>query len=240
MKGGQAVHAIAGDRARYQPLRSVVHPGTDPLAIARAMRDTFGIAELYLADLDAIAGAPPALPLYRKITELGVTLWLDAGARDRLTLDRTSDRIDILGLETLAGPAALRAIVEARGPDQIAFSLDLRDGVPITAPGPNWPSRDPFELARFVLENAVRRIILLDLGRVGTGRGTGLLQLLDRVRSHDPEAEIVVGGGIAGEADLVALNQHGASAALVGTALHRGVLSQRRIAVSCGLGQVGS
>lgn len=240
VKGGQAVHAIAGDRAHYQPLRSVVHPGTDPLAIARALRETFGFAELYLADLDAIAGAPPALPLYRKISGLGVTLWLDAGARDRLTADACSALIHVLGLETLAGAESLRAIVAAHGPDRLAFSLDLRDGVPITATGSNWPSRDPFEMARIVLEIGVKRIILLDLGRVGTGTGLGPLRLLDRVRAHDPEVEIIVGGGIVGEADLVVLKEHGATAALVGTALHRGVLSDGRLAILCGPGEVGS
>src|SRR5947209_7775724 len=55
LKAGLAVHAVAGDRAYYQPIRSILHQGSDPIGLARAYRDKLGLSDLYVADLDAIA-----------------------------------------------------------------------------------------------------------------------------------------------------------------------------------------
>src|SRR4051812_2217086 len=41
LKAGQAVRAVAGDRAHYQPLRSVLHAGGDPIGLASACREIF-------------------------------------------------------------------------------------------------------------------------------------------------------------------------------------------------------
>jgi hypothetical protein len=50
------VHAVRGERERYRPLRSTLVDGADPVAVTRAVRDRLGLDELYVADLDAIAG----------------------------------------------------------------------------------------------------------------------------------------------------------------------------------------
>src|SRR4051812_4963977 len=67
---GRVVHAIGGDRAHYRPLRTGLHPGSDPIGIARGYRDALHLREVYLADLDAIAGGAPDLALYRSIRSL--------------------------------------------------------------------------------------------------------------------------------------------------------------------------
>ena len=57
LKDGTAVHAVRGERERYRPVRSALaREDGDPLALARAFRSTLGLDELYVADLDAIAG----------------------------------------------------------------------------------------------------------------------------------------------------------------------------------------
>ena len=58
LKGGVAVHAVRGERERYRPVRSRIAAGSDPVELTRAVRDRFGLDEVYVADLDAIAGAP--------------------------------------------------------------------------------------------------------------------------------------------------------------------------------------
>ena len=54
---GRAVHALAGRRESYRPVRAVagspIEPG-DALALARAYVERLGLTELYAADLDAI------------------------------------------------------------------------------------------------------------------------------------------------------------------------------------------
>jgi phosphoribosylformimino-5-aminoimidazole carboxamide ribotide isomerase len=130
----------------------------------------------------------------------------------------------ILGLETLAGRDALRAIGSMVDPARLAFSLDSRDGRPLLAPGADWGTDDPLRLAALALDVGIRRLILLDLTRVGTGRGVGTVALLQTLRRRSPECELVAGGGVAGRDDLKALEDAGASAALVGSALHDGRL----------------
>src|SRR4051812_47889975 len=114
LRGGLAVHAVAGDRARYAPVRSLLHPDPDPIGLARAFRAELGLTEVYLADLDAIAGGPPSVATYRALGDLGMSIWVDAGVRDRGSLGLLRDSgaaTLIVGLETLRGPEALAEIV---------------------------------------------------------------------------------------------------------------------------------
>jgi phosphoribosylformimino-5-aminoimidazole carboxamide ribotide isomerase len=228
LKGGRAVRAIGGDRDHYQPLRTRLHSNSDPLGVVRGYRDVFHFRELYLADLDAIAGMPPSQALYQSIRALGVDLWVDAGIRDWKSLApliAAEVATLVVGLETIRGPAALREICAAVPSAHLVFSLDLRDGRPLTGTdGSPWGTTDPFTLARSVSALGIRRLLILDLARVGTGRGTGTLELLARLRGDDAQLEISVGGGVADRDEIKALARAGAEAVLIGSALHDGRL----------------
>src|SRR5207237_1121441 len=78
---GQVVRGIVGQRHLYRPWMSPLAGSSDPLAVARAFRDRFDISEIYVADLDAIAGGSPNLALIRSLQNDGVRLWVDAGIR---------------------------------------------------------------------------------------------------------------------------------------------------------------
>src|SRR3954447_5159477 len=78
---GQIVRGMGGERHRYLPIVSGLTDSHEPLAVARALRLHFGFCELYLADLDAIAGQPPAFALYELLQRAGFHLWVDAGIR---------------------------------------------------------------------------------------------------------------------------------------------------------------
>jgi phosphoribosylformimino-5-aminoimidazole carboxamide ribotide isomerase len=230
LKGGQAVHAVGGDRAYYQPLKTRLHADSEPLGVARGFRDVLNLRELYLADLDAIAGGPPSCSLYSAIRALGLDLWVDAGIRDRSALGpllAAGVSSLVVGLETVRGPAALAAIGSELRPDQLVFSLDLRAGVPLVADGADWGTSDPFTIGCSGIALGIRRLLLLDLARVGTGRGSGTMTLLNRLHAEYPAIEITVGGGIADVAEVQALAQAGASALLVGSALHDGRIGAR-------------
>ncbi len=225
VKAGLAVAARAGDRANYRPVRSILHEGADPLDIALAYRDVLGLREIYLADLDAITGAAHAFPLYRAIADAGIDLWVDAGVRnaeDVGPLLVAGASAVVVGLETVFGPDVLGEIVSQFGADRVIFSLDLRDGRPMVPTRDSWGSEDPREIAATAIFRGVRRLILLDLARVGTGTGVGTGALLKTIRDDHPGAEILVGGGIACAADINRLQFEGASAVLVGSALHDG------------------
>src|SRR3954454_4902856 len=166
LQRGRAVHAVAGDRAHYRAVHSILHECADPIGLARAYRDSLGLRDLYLADLDAIEGAPPALPLYRDLHAMGLSLWADPGLVDAASLSTLMDagvsRI-ITGLETVRGPGALAEILDQAGPDRVVFSLDLRNGLPRVAEGADWDVNAPRALAGSVLDLGIRRLLLLDL-----------------------------------------------------------------------------
>jgi phosphoribosylformimino-5-aminoimidazole carboxamide ribotide isomerase len=237
VKAGQAVHAVAGQRAHYRPVQSRLHATSDPIGLARAYRDVLGLDALYVADLDAIEGRWPHFGLYRALAELGLELWVDAGLRDvrdaaalvagfsenrSLEGGRKHEPVLVVGLETVAGPAALRAICGHVGPRRIAFSLDLRDGRPLCASNGDWGTDDPEAIVAVAVALGVGRVILLDLARVGTGQGVGTLSLLTRLAVAYPHVALLAGGGVASRADLDPLEAAGAAAVLLGSALHDG------------------
>jgi phosphoribosylformimino-5-aminoimidazole carboxamide ribotide isomerase len=230
VKDGLAVHAVAGQRSHYRPVQSLLHPSADPLELARAYRDLLGFHELYVADLDAIARGEQDHALYSELTGLGLDVWLDAGVRSENDLHRLVDNprtTIVVGLETIRGAAALEAILRLAGAHRVVFSLDLFAGVPRVSAGAAWISTDPDELSGQLVDLGVRRLLLLDLSRVGTGSGTGTEALLSRLRARYPGMEISVGGGISDLDEITAFRGQGAAAVLVGSALHDGRIGSR-------------
>jgi phosphoribosylformimino-5-aminoimidazole carboxamide ribotide isomerase len=227
LKSGRAVHAVAGRRAYYQPVQSILHATSDPIELAAALRELLGHSALYLADLDAIAGEAPDLALYQELISAGFYLIVDAGLRDLrsaerlLSLARSSSAI-VAGLETLEGPRALGDIVQALGPSRTIFSLDLDEGRARKPAQSSWNSDDPFELACEAIGCGARHVLLLDVARVGTGRGSGSEGLIAQIRAKNPEVQISIGGGISGIAEVLDLKNAGASAVLVASAIHDG------------------
>ena len=134
------------------------------------------------------------------------------------------------GLETLAGPDVLRQFCVEYGPERVAFSLDMRDGEPFGNMSA-WRPGAADHIAAEAVEAGVRRMILLDLARVGTGGGTGTEELLTRLSRTYPAVAWIVGGGVREAADLRRLKQAGASAVLVASALHDGRLRREHLDV---------
>ncbi len=227
LKGGMAVHAVGGRRDQYQPLRSVWQASGPPTALAAAIREGLGVPTLYLADLDAIAGRSPDRERYQRIAAEGLELWLDAGVSNTARLEPLMGLVSsgvriVVGLESVEGPRALAAILERAGTDRVILSLDMDDGIARVAPGAIWPGIDVSEIAAESVALGVRHLILLDLERVGTGRGVGTELLLMRLRAHFPAIDLTVGGGIRGVDDVLRMRRLGASAVLVGSAIHDG------------------
>ena len=225
LKGGQAVHAVAGVRSAYRPLVSRFHPTPDPVALAWGMRDQAGTTEVYLADLDAIVTrAEPAWATFRALADLGLTVWADVGIMDGTEARRLLDAgvgQAVAGLETVGGPDVLAGLVGEVGADRVVWSLDLRDGVPVLPRNHSWAgdSRDPASLTGQAVGAGVRQVLRLDLATVGTGRGVAGIP---PIPPGWPGVTWITGGGVTGAADLAALGERGYAAVLVGSAWHDG------------------
>jgi phosphoribosylformimino-5-aminoimidazole carboxamide ribotide isomerase len=229
LKGGTAVHAVRGERERYRPVRSVIAgDGGDPLSLARAFRSELGLEELYVADLDAIAGAGDNGGTLAALAREAQVM-VDAGVSDpggaRALLDLGARRV-IVGTETLPGPETLERLL-AEIP-QVVLSIDLRDGRMLSA-DPQLAGLPALEALARLHRPELREAIVLDLARVGSGAGLDI-ELIAELHAEFGDLELLAGGGVRDVEDLRALGDAGAAGALVATALHRGVIGRRELA----------
>jgi phosphoribosylformimino-5-aminoimidazole carboxamide ribotide isomerase len=217
------VRGVGGRRDQYRPVVSRLTASTDPCVVAQALISAYRPAEIYLADLDCILGAAPAIDLYRAIGSMGVRLFVDTGVTGvQLAEVVAGSGCEVVAsLETVPSPAILEEIVRALGADRVVFSLDLRGGRPIR----NWPiaaDESAIAVVSTAIDAGVTRLIVLDLSRVGGGTGIGTEELCRQIASTYPHVDLLAGGGIAGVDDLLRLEACGVKGALVASALHDG------------------
>lgn len=223
---GVAVHAVAGHRQFYQPVQSVITDSTEPVRFLAALKRRLRAETCYVADIDAIQGRDLNYETLAAMTQSGVSLMVDAGIRsDANASDLLKLQIEriVVGAETLESAATLKILAEQFGAERLVFSVDMRNGVLLTA-NPEWRTAKPLEVAMEAAGFGVSQFILLDLAAIGTGRGVPTLGVCRQLRSLLPTASIVAGGGVRTVADLQLLEQAGADGALVATAVHNGLL----------------
>jgi phosphoribosylformimino-5-aminoimidazole carboxamide ribotide isomerase len=218
LEAGVAVHAVRGERERYRPIG-------DPLSIARGLRDGLGLEELYVADLDAIAGDGDNDEVIRALAR-EARVMVDAGVsepeRARALLELGVHRV-IVGTETLTDAGALDRLL----PDAM-LSLDLRHGRTLS-PDPQLAGLPALAAVERLRRPRLRELIVLDLARVGSGAGPDVGPIA-RIHAAFPDLELLAGGGIRDAGDLRALRDAGAAGALASTALHAGVIGRRELA----------
>lgn len=231
VQAGAVVRGVGGRRREYRPVVSRLTDSARPADVAGAFRSHFGLTHLYLADLDALAGARPALPLYRELAGHGFRLWVDAGVRDAadiVAVAAAGVAGVVVGLETVRGPAVLRQVVQDLGPERVVFSLDLKEGRPL-GDAAAWDAAGPEAIAAAAVALGVRHLIVLDLARVGGGGGPGTEELCRHLAERFPAVEVIAGGGVRGADDLRRLHRLGVRAALVASALHDGALTSEDV-----------
>jgi len=237
LKDGMAVHAVRGERERYRPVSSALGGADgDAPALARGFRAQLGLEEVYVADLDAIAGGGEDVArsdhraLLRELAR-EARLMVDAGVSDPAAalelLDLGAHRV-IVGTETLGGAGALDRLLAGLPGGAAILSVDLREGR-LLSPDPQLAGlAAPDALAR-LRRPGLREVIVLDLARVGSGEGPDV-ELIATLHDAFPDLELLAGGGVRDAGDLRALDAAGASGALVATALHRGVIGAAQLA----------
>jgi phosphoribosylformimino-5-aminoimidazole carboxamide ribotide isomerase len=221
---GAAVHAVRGERERYRPLRSEIVAGSDPVEVTRAVREALGLDELYVADLDAIAGGRGNRDVVAALAR-EARVMVDSGAASadavRTLLELGAARA-VVGTETLADEAALARLRADLPEAPLVLSLDLVAGR-VLSPDAELARLGAAEALARLARSGVREVIVLDLARVGTQRGPDV-DLMRELCARFPELELLAGGGVRDLADLRALAEAGAAGALVATALHGGAI----------------
>ena len=235
LKGDRAVHAVGGLRDQYQPLRTIwqadPHPERLASHSARRVESEHPVSRRSGCDW----GMPSA---YRCVS---TTRRAGSGLVDRC---RPASR------------ARLGSVARSRQPQFECRGRPGKRDEPTRSRGHRRSGRNrPHDLqprpvrrtsadrARSGLEDGrpdprsraarssegVRRLIILDLARVGTGRGPGTRGILDGIRQTLPHVEIIVGGGISDVEEIRELREAGATAVLVGSAIYEGRIGRREL-----------
>lgn len=219
LSGGQVVHAVRGERARYRPLQSKLAPGSEPQAIVAALLGLHPLSTLYIADLDAIQRQGDNLPTLRLLRRRFplLDLWVDAGFADEATLRTGLDCgiTPVIGSETLADDDFLDRTSALCHP---VLSLDFRGEVflgpgGILAQPQRWPER----------------VIAMTLARVGSDLGPDEDKLRS-LRARNPTCSLFAAGGVRDAADLLRLASIGVAGVLLASALHSGSLTAADLA----------
>lgn len=214
LKGGAVVHARMGERDHYRPIRTPLSATSEPVDVARGLLSIHPFKTLYVADLDAIAGAGDnrAALAHLRAALPSTTFWVDSGiatlrAAESWFAAGLGDLV--LGSEAQTDAGLVRHL--AHDP-RVVLSLDFRGSAlqgpaALLADPAGWP----------------RRVIVMTLSRVGSGAGPDLPRLRS-IRQAAPTGEVLAAGGVRGRADLAALEEAGIAGALVASCLHDGSL----------------
>lgn len=214
------VAARQGKRHTYRPLASPLCPQPALPAVIRAYLSVFPFRTFYVADLNAIENNGNNHALIRRLLEThsDISLWIDSGLDPFVNeiagpfRDRVSN---VLGSETGITPEQLDHYT--RKSDCI-LSLDYRRGGLLGSPDlSTQPARLP------------RRVIIMNLERVGSHAGPDLEQVRSLVQRL-PGKQVYAAGGVRNTKDLRELADLGVHGTLIASALHDKTITSEHLA----------
>lgn len=233
LRAGEVVHAVAGRRSEYQPLKSVLTTSTRPLEVMLRLQEATGLETFYIADLDGILDGRPNFRVLERLVAAGPRLLIDAGARtcnDLKTLRMGPNVLPILPTESFEQFDQM--LVD--GVPDVVCSLDLAAGKLQLADKRLKATLAGIEqLAERLWNSRIRRWIVLDIAAVGTGQGITTLELCRNLLDRFPGLELISGGGVKSTDCVAASAAAGLSGLLVASALHDGRLLPLVKSLSC-------
>ncbi|MFX0076160.1 MAG: HisA/HisF-related TIM barrel protein [Candidatus Hermodarchaeota archaeon] len=226
----EVVHAIKGEREKYQPLKSVLVNNSNPIKVIERVKIKTLISEVYIADLDAILKKRPNFSLLRNILKIPqIKVMIDPGIVSiKDVLDYSSYDLDslILGLETIQNIKVISDCLEIMGSNKTIVSIDMYKET-IQTSVKELKNQDTFNIIKNLEDLGVRIIILLDLYKVGQKLG-GIPPLYLELNKFF-NGQVLAGGGIKNFEDIELYKQNGFSGVLIGTALHDGTIEPEKL-----------
>lgn len=229
IRGGRCVRLLQGDfdrETRYD---------ADPVELAARYR-RLGASWLHVVDLDgAAAGAPANLPLIAAMRSDGLRVQLGGGIRNDAALKQAlaiADRV-VIGSLAVTEPERVAGWLAELGPERITLGFDVRiddsGDARITTHG--WTLDSDLTLAGAIERYAphgLRHVLCTDVARDGALAGPNV-ELYRRCAAEWPEMAFQASGGIRDAADLDALAEARAAAAISGKALLEGRMTDEEM-----------
>lgn len=242
LKQGKAVHAVQGNRDRYQP---VSFCQGDVLKLLQHYLQA-GVSRFYFADLDSIQGVDvhsretvSAIEFLTNNTSSVDEIIVDLGLGqpgqleaqrhclidqlikncskeselDQHLIHRSPSFRLVAATETMSSASIWTGLCDRYGGDQLILGLDYSGKVLQAKP------RDLAIWLDLADQHGVTRFLPLDLQSVGSREGVALVDVITEIRSANPGATIYSGGGIRHEVDVQRLREVGCNRFLIATAL---------------------
>ena len=89
--------------------------------------------------------------------------------------------------------------------------------------------KSPQSIMMEAINAGVDHLFILDLAKVGTGKGASTDSLVAKARAQSEEIFIMAGGGIGSFQDVISLKTSGANAVVVSSALHDGTFDRETL-----------
>ncbi|WP_436346397.1 1-(5-phosphoribosyl)-5-[(5-phosphoribosylamino)methylideneamino]imidazole-4-carboxamide isomerase [Natronorubrum sp. FCH18a] len=219
LQDGEVVQLVQGERGTERTYG-------DPVEAAQRWIDA-GAESLHLVDLDgAFDGERKnAEAIDAVLVTVDVPTQLGGGirtARDAIDLlERGVDRV-ILGTAAVENPDIV-AEISAEQPDSVVVSLDAKDGEVVVEGWTEGAGISPVEAAARYEELGAAAILFTNVDVEGRLQGVATEPVRELVEATD--IPVVASGGVATLEDVRDLEEAGAAAVVVGSALYEGNFS---------------
>lgn len=211
-----AVSGQSGNRSQYKPLETIYSDYPNPIGIAQSLKLN-NANQIYIADLDAIESKGNNLESVSQVNML-LPVILDCGVSsfESFSFALNYAQKVIVPTETVNDLETIYNIFDTYPKERIVLSIDIKNNelysknIDLTLE----------QLEKELTHIAPEEIILLDITQVGTNKGFNK-KLIEQFQNH--KKNIILGGGIT-PTQIQELKKIGIKKALVGTALHNGLI----------------
>ncbi len=225
LKNSHVVHAKHGQRAHYQPIKSILSDASDVFNIVEGLLKLYPFHTIYIADIDAICNTGNHFKLIELLSGRypQINWWVDNGVRNvnaRILYAPQANIRAVFGSELIHTLQDYRALSDAYQSRHV-LSLDKLDNAELGAAelhstGLYWHDD----------------IICMTLNNVGSRAGPDIVRLqalMNLNLTRKKPANIFAAGGARNIMDLLALKQLGVAGALIASALHNGEITAQQL-----------
>ena len=221
---GQVVHAKHGQRQNYQPVQSLLSPGSAPFDVLQALMELYPFTILYIADIDAIQGVGDHFATINKLaakySHISFLVDNDIYHVSQVKQYPTNIR-PVIGSENITTMSSYQDLSKVLV--QPILSLDFKQDVPLGI-------TKLHQEANYWPED----VICMNLNQVGSELGADINQLKNLQQLNSQKAtpsRLFAAGGVRNLQDCIQLKAMGITGVLVASALHNGSISAADIAL---------
>lgn len=203
----------------------------DPAGVAREFARV-GFTRLHLVDLDAATGRGSNAALMREVIHhAGIDVQAGGGLRDE---SRVRDLLDDGARWAIVGTRGVKdldwlAELAADRPDEVILAVDVKEGRVASHGWSQSLPRTALDLVEEVRDLPLGGLLVTAIDREGRLEGPDLRLIEDLVEAT--ALPVLASGGVSTLAHLRTLEDRGAAAAVIGTALYVGALNPSAVAM---------